>query len=90
MPKRTRLKECIKCGNAARIGVYLGYYALRGTPKQAARLTPSRRRPLQVKGTLPARGYCLDCFVRLVKSRGWSRGEVLELQEKIEGERRLR
>jgi len=52
----TRLDTCFRCGKGAELGVYWGYYVIGSTPKQR-------------RGTLPARGYCIDCFLKLAEGR---------------------
>ena len=71
MPRKTGLKECVKCDSKARVGVYTSYYSL---SNQKIRRS-SKGRKTQVKGSFPARGYCIDCFLRLAEVRGVSKAE---------------
>lgn len=87
MPKKTKLTYCVKCDKAACIGVYLAYYALRRARQRKEGPAQKKRPATQIKGTLPARGYCMNCFLRLLRSRGLSPAEVLELEEDIENQR---
>src|ERR1700677_3454731 len=59
LARRSTLYRCIRCRGRAELGVYLGFYVF-----------GSGRYREQKKGTLPARGYCGDCFMELVTRRG--------------------
>jgi len=58
MPKTTGLRRCIKCGGRPVLGLYSGYY-----------LFGSGRWRQQQRGSFPARGYCVACFLRIARSR---------------------
>jgi hypothetical protein len=84
MPRASQLGLCVKCeGKWARIGVYTSYYALRRKPQSTARST-TKSRPRQVKGALPARGFCVDCFLREAMRQGLDTIEMDELRRALE------
>jgi hypothetical protein len=80
MPKETEHKSCVRCGEKARVCAYTGYYFL--TRKSKA--TPPRKiAKTQIKGTLPSRGFCPECFLRYARSQGWGEEVLLEVRQKM-------
>ncbi|GEM_PF-3934121 len=85
MPRKTALKWCVKCDGKARIGVYTSYYTLRNSAIGRSS-SSDRRRKTQVKGSFPARGYCVDCLLALAKVRGVSKAERTRLRQELDAE----
>ena len=85
MPRKTGLKRCIKCDDKVRIGVYTSYYSL--TNRAIDRSSSQTKKwKTQVKGSFQARGYCVDCFLRLAKVRGVSKAERTRLRQELDAE----
>jgi hypothetical protein len=82
MPKRTRLQTCIGCGGTAQLGVGVSYYVL---TNPATRKLSSRGKA-QIKGSLPARGYCIKCFMSLKRVRRLERAEQQQLRRRLQSE----
>ena len=77
MARPTTLDRLCRCDHEARVGVYFAYYSVKSKHKSAV--------SKQVKGSLPARGYCVDCFLEFAKRKGLPGDERQELREKLEG-----
>lgn len=75
MARESKLDRCDACGHEARVGVYLGYYSVKSKHKRGV--------SKQTKGTLPALGYCVNCFLKLAKKEGMSREKLEELREEL-------
>lgn len=80
MPRKTSHQQCVKCGQRAKVGAYTGYYVLSSKPKSGVR---TQKAQPQVKATLPARGFCLDCFLGYARGQGWGRAEMKKLRTKL-------
>jgi hypothetical protein len=77
MPRGSELKSCVKCGGKAQIDAFTGYYVLRVKSGTGPRED-------QVKGTLRARGFCIECFMLVAKGHGLDRGTRVKLRRKLE------
>ena len=73
MARKTVHESCIRCSSRAQVCAYTGFYVLTSKPQKA---TKNRTRQKQVRGVLPARGFCIDCFLRYAERQGWD-GEVM-------------
>jgi len=78
MPRRTALEFCVRCKKRAELGVYTGYYRLSSKPRLG-----QEGNKRQVRGTLPARGFCMDCFLRYAKGQGWDRTVMQKLRSRL-------
>ncbi len=68
MPRKTKLKTCVRCGHRTLFGVYRAFYVLKRTPHARRADNRSRIQPQsQLKGSFPATGYCLNCFLDLAR-----------------------
>jgi hypothetical protein len=76
MARESKLDRCDACGHQARMGVFLGYYSIKSKRKSGA--------DKQIKGTLPALGYCINCFLKLAKKEGMLQEKRQELREELE------
>jgi hypothetical protein len=85
MPRKTGLTNCVRCESDARVGVYSSYYGL-SSPATKFSSSHSRGGKSQIKGSFPARGFCVDCFLRLAKGRGVSKGERTRLRRELDAE----
>ena len=83
MPRKTAHKWCVRCEEVrAQVGAYTGYYVLSSKSKSGPK--PQKPNP-QVKGTLPARGFCMDCFLRHARKQGWDDTEMRKLRATLRG-----
>jgi len=73
---------CVKCEERAQLGVYTGYYVLSTNSKSGKKTQKPKH---QVTATLPARGFCMDCFLRYARKQGWGNAEMNELRAKLLG-----
>ena len=78
MPRQSDHKSCVKCGDKAEVCAYTGFYFL--TRKSRIRLKPAESR---VTGSLPARGFCGDCFLRFAERQGWDENVLKKLLRKL-------
>lgn len=73
MAKRSKLDKCVRCKkHRAVVGVLTSYYGVGFKGKK------------QIKGSFPARGYCLKCLLRRAKREGLSLAQRNELRKKLE------
>jgi hypothetical protein len=72
MAKKSKLDKCVQCKkHHAVVGVLTSYYGVGYKGKK------------QIKGSFPARGYCLKCFVRRAKKEGLRSAQRDELRKKL-------
>jgi hypothetical protein len=76
MPRRTQHERCIECEEPVKVCALISYYIVGRKPHSGR---PSK----QVKGTLPSRGYCIQCFMKLAKENGTSKADRLELARRL-------
>jgi hypothetical protein len=85
MPRKSKLRKCVRCEQQhATIGALTNYYLL-GTRRRDA--SSSRSTGQQIKGSFPARGYCVDCFLRLAKKQGVRPEQLRGLRKKLKSHR---
>jgi Fe-S-cluster-containing hydrogenase component 2 len=77
MARRTMHESCVKCESKAQVCAYTGFYVLTSKPRKA----PKSRR--QVKGVLPARGFCFQCFLRYAKGQKWNEAVLEKVRTKL-------
>jgi hypothetical protein len=77
MARQSKLDRCWKCDHEARLGVYIAYYSVQSNRKSGV--------SKQIKGSFPARGHCIDCFLELAQKKGMSDMKSQALREKLEG-----
>jgi hypothetical protein len=82
MPRKTAHRWCVKCEERAQLGVYTGYYVLSVRSNSGNKAQQPKR---QVTATLPARGFCVDCFLHYARAQGWGQAEMKELRTKLRG-----
>jgi len=74
MPRKSKLRKCVGCNKRrATIGALLNFYAV-GVKRKGRK---------QITGSLPARGFCLDCFLSLAKEQGMRSEQRHELHTKL-------
>jgi hypothetical protein len=73
MAKKSKLDKCVHCRKRrATVGVLTSYYGV------------GLKQEKQIKGSFPAQGYCLKCFVRRAKKEGLNSAQRHELRKKLE------
>jgi hypothetical protein len=79
MPRKSKLHRCVSCKkHRAKIGVLTNYYVL-----GSRRSSSSRTAKKQIAGSLPARGYCVNCFLELAKTQGLHSEQRHALRKKL-------
>jgi hypothetical protein len=77
MAKKSKLDKCVRCKkHHAIVGVFTSYYGVGLTGEK------------QIKGSFPARGYCLKCLLRRAKKEGLSSAQREELRNKLQPSKR--
>jgi hypothetical protein len=76
MAKKSKLDKCVHCKKRRAVaGVITSYYGVGYEGKQ-------------IKGSFPARGYCLKCFLKRAKKEGVRSRQRDEVGTKLEPSKR--
>jgi hypothetical protein len=77
MAKKSKLDKCVVCEkHHAIVGAFTSYYGVGYEGKK------------QIKGSFPARGFCLKCFLKRAKKEGVRSVQRDELRKKLEPSKR--
>ena len=77
MAKKSKLDKCVHCKkHHAAVGVFTSYYGVGLRGRQ------------QIKGSFPARGYCLKCLLKRAKREGLSSAQRHELRTELQPTKR--